>query len=92
MLRWCVAKGASDTTIQSDKPVYIEVDGVLFPVTRRNLDSADLANILITFTGRTLWRNWLRAAISICPMKFVPTATRAESFPCQHHRDHEPRP
>jgi defect-in-organelle-trafficking protein DotB len=41
-----VSKGASDTTIQSDKPVYIEVDGVLCPVTRRNLDSADLANIL----------------------------------------------
>ena len=46
LLEWCVKKGASDTTIQSDKPVYIEVDGVLCPVTRRNLDSADLANIL----------------------------------------------
>jgi defect-in-organelle-trafficking protein DotB len=46
LLQWCVSKGASDTTIQSDKPVYIEVDGVLCPVTRRNLDSADMANIL----------------------------------------------
>ena len=51
MLEWCVQKGASDTTIQSDKPVYIEVDGVLTPITRRNLDSADLANILNKIYG-----------------------------------------
>jgi defect-in-organelle-trafficking protein DotB len=46
MLLWCVQNRATDTSIQTDKPVYIEVDGVLFPITRRNLDSADLANIL----------------------------------------------
>jgi len=46
LLEWCVQRNATDTSIQTDKPVYIEVDGVLFPVTRRNLDSADLANIL----------------------------------------------
>lgn len=51
MLQWCVSKGATDTTIQSDKPVYVEVDGVLCPVTRRNLDSADLANILNRIYG-----------------------------------------
>jgi defect-in-organelle-trafficking protein DotB len=51
MLQWCVAKNASDTTIQSDKPVYIEVDGVLCPITRRNLDSADMANILHRIYG-----------------------------------------
>lgn len=51
MLQWCVSKNATDTTIQSDKPVYIEVDGVLTPVTRRNLDSADMANILNRIYG-----------------------------------------
>jgi defect-in-organelle-trafficking protein DotB len=46
LLLWCVRQQASDTTIQTDKPVYIEVDGILFPVTRRSLDSADMANVL----------------------------------------------
>lgn len=51
LLQWCVGKGASDTSLQTDKPVYIEVDGVLCPVTRRNLDSADMANILNKIYG-----------------------------------------
>jgi defect in organelle trafficking protein DotB len=46
LLLWCVGQGASDTSLQTDRPIYIEVDGILFPVTRRQLDSADMANIL----------------------------------------------
>jgi defect in organelle trafficking protein DotB len=46
LLLWCTQQKASDTTLQTDRPVYIEVDGILFPVTRRSLDSADMANIL----------------------------------------------
>jgi defect-in-organelle-trafficking protein DotB len=46
LLQWAVRQGASDTSLQTDRPVYIEVDGILFPVTRRSLDSADMANIL----------------------------------------------
>jgi defect-in-organelle-trafficking protein DotB len=46
LLLWCSQQKASDTTLQSDRHVYIEVDGILFPVTRRPLDSADMANIL----------------------------------------------
>ncbi len=46
LLIWCVSKRASDVTIQTDRPIYIEVDGMLHPITRRALDSADLANIL----------------------------------------------
>jgi len=46
LLLWCTQQRASDVTFQTDRPVYIEVDGILFPVTRRNLDSADMANIL----------------------------------------------
>jgi defect-in-organelle-trafficking protein DotB len=51
MLVWAVRQRASDITIQTDRPVYIEVDGVLYPVTRRNLDPADLANALNRFYG-----------------------------------------
>src|ERR1700722_18461439 len=51
LLLWCVKQGASDTTVQTDRPVYIEVDGILFPVTRRSLDSADMANILNRIYG-----------------------------------------
>ena len=35
LLLWCVQQKSSDTTLQTDRPVYIEVDGILFPVTRR---------------------------------------------------------
>lgn len=51
LLQWCVLKRASDVNIQTDQPVYIEVDGVLYPVTRRNIDSADMANILNKMYG-----------------------------------------
>jgi len=51
LLIWCAKFSASDITFQTDKPVYIEVDGALFPVTRRNLDSADMANILNRIYG-----------------------------------------
>lgn len=51
LLLWCVGQGATDTSLQTDRPVYIEVDGILFPVTRRYLDSADMANILNKIYG-----------------------------------------
>jgi defect in organelle trafficking protein DotB len=46
LLLWSVQQRASDINIQTDRPVYIEVDGMLLPVTRRSLDSADMAYIL----------------------------------------------
>lgn len=42
LLRWCVEQRASDITIQTDQPCFIEVDGFLHPVTRRAFDSAEL--------------------------------------------------
>ena len=51
LLMWCVQQKSGDTTLQSDRPVYIEVDGILFPVTRRPLDSADMANVLSRIFG-----------------------------------------
>jgi defect-in-organelle-trafficking protein DotB len=51
LLLWCVQKKASDITLQTDRPVYIEVDGTLYPVTRRPFDSADITNILQRIYG-----------------------------------------
>jgi defect-in-organelle-trafficking protein DotB len=51
LLLWSSQQNASDTTLQTDRPVFIEVDGILFPVTRRALDSADMANILSRIYG-----------------------------------------
>jgi defect-in-organelle-trafficking protein DotB len=46
LLQWSAQQRASDITLQTDRQVSIEVDGTLFPITRRALDSADMANIL----------------------------------------------
>jgi len=51
MLLWCALRKASDITIQTDRPVVIEVDGILYPVTRRSMDSADMANVLVRIYG-----------------------------------------
>lgn len=51
LLLWCVARRSTDISIQTDRPVYIEVDGVLFPITRRIIDSADMANVLARIYG-----------------------------------------
>lgn len=51
LLLWCVQKRATDITIQTDRAVYIEVDGTLYPVTRRSIDSADMVNILARIYG-----------------------------------------
>lgn len=39
---WCVKKNSSDITIQTDRPVYNEIYGTLYPATFRPLDAADL--------------------------------------------------
>lgn len=51
LLLWCVKRGSTDISIQTDRPVMIEVDGALHPITRRALDSADMANILMRIYG-----------------------------------------
>ena len=50
LILWCVMQRASDITIQSDRPTYIEV-GKLFPVTRRSIDSADIAAFVTKMYG-----------------------------------------
>lgn len=50
-LLWCVKQGASDITIQSDRPIYNELSGSLYPGTFRNIDAADMAVFLSKIYG-----------------------------------------
>jgi len=51
LLLWCIKRRATDISIQTDRPIVIEVDGVLYPITRRSMDSADLTNVLMKIYG-----------------------------------------
>ncbi len=51
LLLWCVAERASDVSIQTDRPVFIEVDGELRPAMRRHIDAADMAAVLTKLYG-----------------------------------------
>jgi defect-in-organelle-trafficking protein DotB len=50
-LLWCVKKGTSDVSIQTDRTVYTDVHGTLYPATYRALDAADLAVFLTRIYG-----------------------------------------
>lgn len=41
-LLWCVKKNSSDVTLQTDRPAYNEIYGVLYPGTFRPVDAADM--------------------------------------------------
>lgn len=46
-LLWCVKRDASDITIQTDRPVYNEINGALYPALFRPVDAADM-NVFLT--------------------------------------------
>lgn len=50
-LMWCVKKGSSDISIQSDRPVYNELGGLLYPAVYRPLDAADMSVFLSKIYG-----------------------------------------
>jgi defect-in-organelle-trafficking protein DotB len=50
-LLWCIKKGSSDISIQTDRPVYTEIHGILYPATYRPLDAADMAVFLHKIYG-----------------------------------------
>ncbi len=50
-LLWSVKRDASDITWQSDRPVYHELDGTLYPATYRPLDAADMQVVLHKIYG-----------------------------------------
>jgi len=51
LVLWCVEQRTSDISIQSDRPVFIEVDGALRHATRRPMDAADLNVVLEKLYG-----------------------------------------
>lgn len=50
-LLWCVKKGASDITFQSNRQVYSEIYGALHPSTYRIVDGADMATVISRLYG-----------------------------------------
>lgn len=50
-LMWSVKRNASDITFQTDRPIYHEIDGALYPGTYRFLDAADMAAVLNKIYG-----------------------------------------
>jgi defect-in-organelle-trafficking protein DotB len=50
-LLWCVQQGSSDITIQSERQVYNEIHGHLYPGTVRALDAADMSAFLQRLYG-----------------------------------------
>lgn len=50
-LMWCVRKGTSDISIQTDRPVYTEVHGTLYPATYRAIDGVDMTVFLQKIYG-----------------------------------------
>ncbi len=50
-LLWCVKQNSSDVTIQSERQVYNEIHGKLYPATVRNIDAADMAIFLTKIYG-----------------------------------------
>jgi defect-in-organelle-trafficking protein DotB len=51
LLMWCVKKGASDITFQSNRAVYSELSGALYPSTYRSLDAADMVAVITKLYG-----------------------------------------
>ncbi|MCB9963424.1 MAG: Flp pilus assembly complex ATPase component TadA [Rhodospirillales bacterium] len=50
-LLWAIKKGASDITFQTDKQIYGDIHGILYPMTFRPIDAADMAAILNRIYG-----------------------------------------
>ncbi|MES2728890.1 MAG: ATPase, T2SS/T4P/T4SS family [Pseudomonadota bacterium] len=51
LLTWCVKKGTSDVTIQTDRPVYTDIHGTLYAATHRIIDPADMVVFLTRIYG-----------------------------------------
>lgn len=50
-LLWCVKRNASDITFQTNRSVYSEIHGTLYPSTYRSIDGADMAAIVSKIYG-----------------------------------------
>jgi len=50
-LLWCVSRNASDITFQTNRSVYAEIYGILYPATYRSIDGADMAAVITRIYG-----------------------------------------
>ncbi len=50
-LLWCVKKGTSDITLQTDRQAYNEIAGILYPGTYRVIDGVDMQVFLTKIYG-----------------------------------------
>jgi len=50
-LLWAIKKNSSDITFQSDKSIYGDIHGTIYPLTFRPLDAADIAAVLNKIYG-----------------------------------------
>src|SRR5688572_8187284 len=51
VLLWCVSRKTSDISLQTDRPIFNDIAGILRPATRRPLDGADMAVFLSKIYG-----------------------------------------
>ncbi len=50
-LTWCVKEGTSDISIQTERPIYNDISGVLYPATFRAMDASDMTAFLNKIYG-----------------------------------------
>lgn len=51
LIMFCVQNQTSDISLQTDRPAYAEIHGVLYPMTIRPLDPADIISIMTKLYG-----------------------------------------
>ncbi len=51
LIMFCVQNQTSDISLQTDRPAYAEIHGVLYPLTIRPLDPADMMTIMTKLYG-----------------------------------------
>ncbi|MAM35163.1 MAG: ATPase [Micavibrio sp.] len=50
-LTWCVKQGSSDISIQTERVVYNDISGTLYPATYRSMDASDMSAFLHRIYG-----------------------------------------
>ncbi len=50
-MSWCISKDSSDITFQTNRPVFNEIHGVLYPATYRPFDATDMASVVTQMYG-----------------------------------------
>jgi defect-in-organelle-trafficking protein DotB len=86
-IMWCVKKNASDISIQTDRPIYNEIYGTLYPGTFRPIDAADMGVFLHKIygpdaTARLASGTDLDLSYEIRPDRYTRVRFRVNITPC----------